>query len=130
MWRRSASTAATRDSAEAREVWRQLQQRSTRNASVYRHTLRSKQRHLRRITIMRLDSHGKKRHARRQCGARMIWSDCWKRLVAELPAADKSRTAAGDVSNEQLRCGRSTQYPRSVSTVAKREYRNCAYHTQ
>jgi len=49
---------------------------------------------------------------------------------AEEPAAVSVFAAEDDVENEQLRRARSTQYPRSVSTVAEREYRNRTYHTQ
>ena len=56
--------------------------------------------------------------------------DWQKVLEAKRPTADDAYAAEDDVENEQLRCGRSTQYPRSVSAIAKREYRNCTFHTQ
>jgi len=72
MWRRSASIAATRISAEMRDVWRQLRQTSpVRDALPHRRMPRARQRHLRRITIMTLDSHAIKRDARRECGAQL-----------------------------------------------------------
>src|SRR5438093_7133013 len=49
---------------------------------------------------------------------------------AENPAAVSAFAGEFDVENEHLRCGRSTQYPRSVRTVAHREYRKHAYRTQ
>ena len=39
--------------------------------------------------------------------------DCAGRLGAELLAADISLAASDDIENEHLRCGSSTQYPRS-----------------
>ena len=69
-------------------------------------------------------------HSRSADDAAIDDAESEMRLEAKLPAALDARAAAGEVENEQLRCGRSTQYPRSVSTVAKREYRNCTFHTQ
>ena len=43
---------------------------------------------------------------------------------ATVPATVGAFVAAVDAGNEHLRCGRSTQYPRSVRRLAKREYRN------
>ena len=51
-------------------------------------------------------------------------------LGVEGPAAVDAFAAEDDVENEQLRRAWSTQYPRSVSTVVEREYRNHTYHTQ
>ena len=49
---------------------------------------------------------------------------------ARVPATVNAFVADVDAENEHLRCGKSTQYPRSVRTLAKREYRNHTYHTQ
>ena len=49
---------------------------------------------------------------------------------ARVPATGDAFVAEVDAGNEHLRCGRSTQYPRSVRRLAKREYRNHTYHTQ
>jgi len=43
---------------------------------------------------------------------------------ARILATVDAFVAEVDARNEHLRCGRSTQYPRSVRTLAKREYRN------
>ena len=43
---------------------------------------------------------------------------------AAVPATVDAFVAEVDGGNEHLRCGRSTQYPRSVRRHAKREYRN------
>jgi hypothetical protein len=72
MWRRSASTAATRISAETRDVWRQLRQTfRVRDVLPHRRAPRSRQRHLRQKTIMTLDSHAIKQDARRGNGAQL-----------------------------------------------------------
>lgn len=49
---------------------------------------------------------------------------------ARIPATVGAFVAEVDAGNEHLRCGKSTQYPRSVRRLAKREYRNDTYHTQ
>lgn len=49
---------------------------------------------------------------------------------AKVPATVDAFVADIDAGNEHLRCGKSTQYPRSVRRLAKREYRNHTYHTQ
>jgi hypothetical protein len=42
-----------------------------------------------------------------------MMTELMERLEAKLPAASDACAAQDDVENEQLRCGRSTQYPRS-----------------
>lgn len=43
---------------------------------------------------------------------------------ARVPATVDAFVAEVDAGNVHLRCGKSTQYPRSVRRLAKREYRN------
>ena len=135
MWRRSASTAATRTSAEMRDVWRQLRQRSL-IANRRGHDARrsdsavicgENDRDARFVTAecdtraavaaragSSIEScRGEQLSLRSSTAEATEGIEDAGRLGAELPAADIALAAADEIENEHLRCGSSTQYPRS-----------------